>query len=173
ERNEAVAKATDLEGKKAELEDTLAKLEEAIRQLEGRKASLESNVAQLEGERNAAQSEAAKTGAELAVQKNSMWYEADLAENLRARGILKTFNKVDKIADVKFSSSIDFAKSKSITLKPSQFGIGRIRDLRILPEYFHEKRELDVKFVEDGTVEVTVLDENAMKGQKVLFIVEK
>lgn len=173
ERNEAVAKATDLEGKKAELEDTLAKLEEEIKQLEGRKASLESNVAQLEGERNAAQSEAAKTGAELAVQKSSMWYEADLADNLRAKGVLKTFNKVDKIADVKFNSSLDLAKSKSITLKPSQFGIARIRDLRIVPDYFHEKRELDVKFADDGTVEVTVLDENAMKGQKVLFVVEK
>lgn len=173
QRNEAVAKATDLEGKKAELETVLARLEEEIKSLEGRKAALESNVAQLEGERNAAQSEAAKTGAELAVQRNSMWYEADLADNLRSRGVLKTFNKVDKIADVKFSSSIDLAKSKSITLKPAQFGIARIRDLRIVPEYFQEHRELDVKFADDGTVEVTVLDEAAMKGQKVLFVVEK
>lgn len=173
ERNEAVAKATDLEGKKAELEDVLAKLEAEIKELEGRKASLESNVAQLEGERNAAQSEAAKTGAELAVQRSSMWYEADLADNLRAKGVLRTFNKIDKIADVKFNSSIDLSKSKSITLKPAQFGIARIRDVRIVPEFFHEKRELDVKFADDGTVEVTVLDENAMRGQKVLFVVEK
>lgn len=173
QRNEAVAKATDLEGKKAELEDILAKLQEEIKGLEGRKAALESNVAQLEGERNAAQSEAAKTGAELAVQRSSMWYEADLADNLKARGVLTTFNKVEKIADVKFGSSLDLAKSKSITLKPSQFGIARIRDVRILPAYFREKRELDVKFGDDGTVEVTVLDEAAMKGQKVLFVVEK
>ena len=173
QRNEAVAKATDLEGKKAELEDILAKLQDEIRSLEGRKAALESNVAQLEGERNAAQSEAAKTGAELAVQRSSMWYEADLADNLKARGVLTTFNKVEKIADVKFGSSLDLAKSKSITLKPAQFGIARIRDLRIVPEYFQEHRELDVKFAEDGTVEVTVLDEAAMKGQKVLFVVEK
>ncbi|HKQ98764.1 MAG TPA: hypothetical protein VJV75_12880 [Candidatus Polarisedimenticolia bacterium] len=173
ERNEAVAKATDLEGKKAELEDILAKLEAEIKELEGRKASLESNVAQLEGERNVAQAEAAKTGAELQVQRSSMWYEADLADKLRARGVLTTFNKVEKIADVKFSSSIDLSKNKSITLKPSQFGIARIRDVRIVPEFFHEKRELDVKFADDGTVEVTVLDENAMKGQKVLFVVEK
>jgi hypothetical protein len=173
ERNEAVAKATDLEGKKAELEDVLAKLETEIKELEGRKAALESNVAQLEGERNTAREEVTRTSAELATQKNSMWYEADLADRLKKRGILTTFNKVEKIADVKFASSIDLAKSKSITLKPSQFGIDRIRDVRIVPTYFREKRELDVKFAEDGTVEVTVLDEAAMKGQRVLFVVEQ
>jgi hypothetical protein len=173
ERNVAVAKATDLETKKVELEEVLAKLEADIKALEGRKATLESNVAQLEGERNAARDDATRTSAELAVQKNSMWYEADLSDRLKARGILTTFNKVEKIADVKFASSIDLAKSKSITLKPSQFGIDRIRDVRIVPSFFREKRELDVKFVEDGTVEVTVLDEAAMKGQKVLFVVEK
>ena len=173
ERNAAVAKATDLEGKKAELEEILAKLEADVKALEARKASLESNVAQLEGERNAAQTEVKRTSTELATQRNSMWYEADTADSLKARGILTTFNKVEKIADVKFASSIDLAKSKSITLKPSQFGIDRIRDVRIVPSFFREKRELDVKFGEDGTVEVTVLDENAMKGQKVLFVVEK
>jgi hypothetical protein len=173
ERNEAVAKATDLEGKKAELEEVLARLESEIKELEGRKAALESNVATLEGERNAAREEVTRTSTELATQKNSMWYEADLADRLKARGILTTFNKVEKIADVKFASSIDLAKSKSITLKPSQFGIDRIRDVRIVPSFFREKRELDVKFGEDGTVEVTVIDEAAMKGQRVLFVVEK
>ena len=173
ERNEAVAKATDLEGKKAELEEVLAKLESEIKELEGRKAALESNVATLEGERNTAREEVARTSSELATQKNSMWYEADTAERLKTRGVLKTFNKVEKIADVKFGSSIDLSKSKSITLKPSQFGIDRIRDVRIVPTYFREKRELDVKFAEDGTVEVTVLDEAAMKGQRVLFVVEQ
>jgi len=173
ERNVAVAKATDLEVKKAELEEILAKLESEIKDLESRKAALESNVAELEGERNAARADATRTSTELAVQKNSMWYEADLSERLKARGILKTFNKVEKIADVKFASSIDLAKNKSITLKPSQFGIDRIKDLRIVPSFFREKRELDVKFVEDGTVEVTVLDVAAMTGQKVLFVVEK
>ena len=173
ERNEAVAKATDLETKKAELEEVLARLESEIKELEGRKAALESNVATLEGERNTARDEVARTSTELATQKNSMWYEADLAERLKTRGVLTTFNKVEKIADVKFGSSIDLSKSKSITLKPSQFGIDRIRDVRIVPPYFREKRELDVKFAEDGTVEVTVLDEAAMKGQRVLFVVEQ
>jgi hypothetical protein len=173
ERNVAVAKATDLEARKAELEEVLARLETEIKDLEGRKAALESNVAELEGERNAARADATRTSTELAVQKNSMWYEADLADRLKARGILTTFNKVEKIADVKFASSIDLAKNKSITLKPSQFGIDKIKDIRIVPSFFREKRELDVKFGEDGTVEVTVLDEAAMKGQKVLFVVEK
>jgi len=173
ERNVAVAKATDLEARKAELEEVLARLESEIKDLESRKAALESNVATLEGERNAARNEVTRTSTELAVQKNSMWYEADLADRLKARGILTTFNKVEKIADVKFASSIDLAKNKSITLKPSQFGIDKIKDIRIVPSFFHEKRELDVKFGEDGTVEVTVLDEAAMKGQKVLFVVVK
>jgi hypothetical protein len=80
---------------------------------------------------------------------------------------------VEKIGDVKFNSSLNLKQSKSIMLKPSMFGIDRIRDVRILPTFFKEKRDLDVKFVEDGGVEVTVLDENALKGQRVLFVVEK
>jgi len=173
ERNVAQAKATDLEGKKAELEATLEKLEADIKVLEARKTSLESNVAQIEGERNAAQSEVKVKTDQLEVATNSMYYEADTAANLKARGVLTTFNKVEKIADVKFASALNLKTTKSITFKPSQFGIDRIRDVRILPTYFKEKRELDVKFAEDGTVEVTVLNEAAMKGQKVLFVVER
>jgi hypothetical protein len=172
ERDQAVAKATDLEGKKAELENSLANLQEEIKALETRKASLESNVAQLEGERNAAQTQAKMVSENLDQVTNSMYYEADTAEKLKARGVLKTVNKVDKIGDAKFASSLNLKQSKTITLKPTEFGIDRIRDVRILPSYFREKRELDVKFVDGGAVEVTVLDENAMKGQRVLFVVE-
>jgi len=163
ERDQAVAKATDLEGKKAELEELLARLESDVKALEQRKANLESNVAQLEGERNAAQTEARTVSARLDTATNSMYYEADLAANLRARGVLKTFNKVEKIGDVKFASSLNLKESKSITLKPSQFGIDRIRDVRIIPSYLKEQRELKVTFAEDGTVEVTVLDEAALR----------
>jgi len=173
ERDQAVAKATDLEGKKAELEEILAKLESDVKALEQRKANLESNVAQLEGERNAAQTEARTVSARLDTATNSMYYEADLAANLKARGVLTTFNKVEKIGDVKFGSSLNLKESKSITLKPSQFGIDRIRDVRIVPSYLKEQRELKVTFADDGTVEVTVLDEAALKGQKVLFVVER
>ena len=173
ERDTAVAKASDLETKKAELEEVLAKLEADVKALEARKATLASNVAQLEGERNAAQDQVKQTSEKLDTQVNSMFYEADLADRLRARGVLKTFNKVEKIGDVKFSSSLNLKSSKTITLKPSQFGIDRIRDVRIVPTYFKEERELKVTFAEDGTVEVTVLDENALKGQKVLFVLEK
>ena len=173
ERDQAVAKATDLEQKKADLEASIAKLQDDVKALETRKAALESNVAEIEGERNKAQSDYKETAAKLDTVSNSMYYDADLAEHLRTRGVLRTFNKVDKIGDVKFASSLNLKDSKSITFKPSQFGIDRIRDIRIVPAYFKEKRELDVKFQEDGTVEVTVLDENAMKGQRVLFVVEQ
>jgi len=127
-------------------------------------------VAQLEGERNAAVAEVEEREAELAVQKNSMFYEADLAERLRARGVLQVFNKVEKIGDVQFSSSIDLSQNKTITLDPSQFGIEKIKDVRIVPDYLREGRELDVQFIDDGTVEVTILNEEALRGQKVLFV---
>ncbi len=130
-------------------------------------------MAQLEGERNAALTEVEERKAELAVQVNSMFYEADLAERLKARGVLQVFNKVEKIGDVKFGSSIDLSQNKTITLEPSQFGIDRIRDLRIIPEYLREGRELDVQFIDDGTVEVTILNEDALRGQKVLFVLKR
>jgi len=173
ERDTALAKAKDLEDKKAELEETLANLQKAIAELEVRKASLETNVAQLEAEKNAAEQKVKTTTAELEQQKNSFFYEADLADRLRARGILTTFNRVEGIGNVKFASSLDLSKEKSITLKPSQFGIDHIRDVRIVPSFLKEGRDIGVKFVDDGTVEVTVLDEKALKGQKVLFVVEQ
>jgi hypothetical protein len=101
-----------------------------------------------------------------------MFYEADLADRLKARGVLKVSNKVEQIGDVKFGSSIDLSQSKTITLQPSQFGIDEIKDVRIVPEYLREGRELDVQFIDDGTVEVTVLNEEALRGQKVLFVLK-
>src|SRR5207245_767785 len=91
ERDTALAKAKDLEDKKAELEETLANLQKAIAELEVRKASLETNVAQLEADKNTAEQKVKTTTAELEQQKNSLFYEADLADRLRARGILTTF----------------------------------------------------------------------------------
>jgi hypothetical protein len=102
-----------------------------------------------------------------------MFYEADLAERLRARGVLKMFNRVEGIGDVKFASSLNLADGKTITLKPSQFGIDEIRDVRIVPSFLKEGREIDVQFIDDGTVEVTVLNEDALRGQRVLFVVSK
>jgi len=173
ERDQAIARGDDLEEKRQALVEIKASLEMDIEQLEKRKAILESNVAQLEGERNTAMTELAQRKAELAVQKNSMFYEADLADRLRARGVLQVFNKVEQIGDVQFASSIDLSQKKTITLEPSQFGIKKIRDLRIVPEYLREGRELDVQFIDDGTVEVTVLNEDAMRGQKVLFVLKQ
>ena len=173
ERDTAIALAKDLEDKKAELEETLAKLQKEIAELEVRKASLETNVAQLESEKNTAQEKVKTTTAELEQQKNSLFYEADLADRLRARGVLKTFNKIDAIGDVKFASTLDLRSAKSITLKPSQFGIDHIRDVRVVPSFLKEGRDIGLKFADDGTVEVTVLDEKALRGQKILFVVEQ
>ncbi|PYS97316.1 MAG: hypothetical protein DMF50_01015 [Acidobacteria bacterium] len=172
ERDTAIAKSKDLEEKKAELEETLANLEKQIAELEVRKAGLESNVADLVRGKREAEEKVQVTSAELAQQKNSMFYEADLAARLRARGVLTIRNKVEDIGDVKFASSLDLSQNKSITLKPSQFGIARIRDVRVVPAYL-EGKKIDVKLGDDGTVEVTVLDEKAVRGQKVLLVVEK
>ncbi len=101
-RDKAVARGDDLEEKRAALMEIKASLEMDIEELEKRKSILESNVAQLEGERNAALTEVEERKAELAVQVNSMFYEADLAERLKARGVLQVFNKVEQIGDVKF-----------------------------------------------------------------------
>jgi predicted nucleic acid-binding Zn-ribbon protein len=173
ERDTAIAQAKDLAEKKADLEETLAKLQQEIADLEARKASLETNVASLESAKSTAEEKVKTTTAELEQQRNAMFYEADLAERLRARGVLRTFNKIDAIGEVKFSSMLDLRSEKSITLKPSQFGIDHIRDVRVVPSFLKEGRDIGVKFVEDGTVELTVLDEKAVKGQKILFVVEQ
>jgi predicted nucleic acid-binding Zn-ribbon protein len=173
ERDVAVAKASDLEEKKAELEGILENLKEEIAALEARKASLEANVTQLAAEKASAVERADMTSAELERARNSVYYEADLDERLRARGVLKGSDKVLTIADVKFKDSIDLRNGKSITLKPSEFGIARIADIRIVPTFLKEGRDLGVRFDPDGTVEVTVLNETALKGQKVLFVLTK
>jgi len=171
-RDEAIAKASNLEDQKTALEEVLAGLNADIERLEARKAGLESSVAQLEGEKKEALANLRQTSEDLSTERNSMFYEADLAERLRARGVLRTFNRIEGIADVKFASHLNLDKDKTITLKPSQFGIDHIRDVRIVPAFLKEGRELDVKFIDDGTVEVTVLNEAALKGKRVLFVVE-
>ena len=173
ERDTAIARGDTLEEQKTELEGVLERLKTDIDGLEERKASLESNVADLELKQEKTEEELKLTSAKLAEQVNSVFYEADLADRLRARGVLRIFNRVEDIGDVKFGSSLDLRHAKSITLKPSQFGIDRIRDVRVVPGFLREKRDIDVKFAEDGTVEVTVLDEEALRGQRVLFVVEQ
>jgi len=170
EKEAAIAKATSLEDEKARLEEMRDTLQKEIEGLEARKAQLESTVSQLEMEKTRAQEEARITGAKLAEHQNSVWYDADLEDRLRARGVLKTVNKVENIGEVKFANNIDLTKTKSITLKPSQFGIDHIKDVRIVPTFLKEGRDIGVRFGDDGTVEVTVLNEAAVKGQKVLFV---
>src|SRR2546426_4319263 len=173
EKEAAVAKANTLADEKAQLEEIRDNLQKEIADLEVRKAALESTVSQLELDKVSAEEQARMTGEKLAEHQNSVWYDADLAARLKARGVLKTVNKVENIGAVKFANNIDLSKTKSITLKPSQFGIDHIRDVRIVPTYLKEGRDIGVRFVGDGTVEVTVLNEAALRGQKVLFVVEQ
>ncbi len=173
EKEAAVAKANNLQDEKAQIEEVRDNLQKEIADLELRKATLESTVSQLELEKTKAEESARITGEKLAEHQNSVWYDADLAERLRARGVLKTVNRVENIGEVKFANNIDLTKTKSITLKPSQFGIDHIRDVRIVPTYLKEGRDIGVRFSDDGTVEVTVLNEAALRGQKILFVVEQ
>jgi len=173
EKEAAVAKANTLADEKAELEEIRDRLQKEIADLEVRKLTLESTVSQLELDKSKAEERARTTDEKLAEQLNSLWYDADLAERLRSRGVLKTVNRVENIGQVKFANNIDLTKTKSITLRPSQFGIDHIRDVRIVPTFLKEGRDIGLRFVEDGTVEVTVLNEAALRGQKILFVVEK
>ena len=171
EREAAVAKATNLADEKAILEEMRDNLQQEIEALESKKAQLESTVSQLELDKSKAEENYRVTSAKLSEHQNSVWYDADLEDRLRARGVLRTVNKVENIGEVKFANNIDLTKTKSITLKPSQFGIAHIRDVRVVPTFLKEGRDIGVRFVEDGTVEVTVLNEAALRGQKVLFVV--
>ena len=171
EREAAVAKATNLADEKAILEEMRDNLQQEIEALESKKAQLESTVSQLELDKSKAEENYRVTSAKLSEHQNSVWYDADLEDRLRARGVLRTVNKVENIGEVKFANNIDLTKTKSITLKPSQFGIAHIRDVRVVPTFLKEGRDIGVRFVEDGTVEVTVLNEAALGGQKVLFVV--
>ena len=171
EREAAVAKATNLADEKAILEEMRDNLQKDIEALEAKKAQLESTVSQLELDKSKAEENYRVTSAKLSEHQNSVWYDADLEDRLRARGVLRTVNKVENIGEVKFANNIDLTKTKSITLKPSQFGIAHIRDVRVVPTFLKEGRDIGVRFVEDGTVEVTVLNEAALRGQKVLFVV--
>jgi len=171
EREAAVAKATNLADEKAILEEMRDNLQQEIEALEFKKAQLESTVSQLELDKSKAEENYRVTSAKLSEHQNSVWYDADLEDRLRARGVLRTVNKVENIGEVKFANNIDLTKTKTITLKPSQFGIDHIRDVRVVPTFLKEGRDIAVRFVEDGTVEVTVLNEAALRGQKVLFVV--
>ena len=61
--------------------------------------------AMMGGSTEKALEQAKETSASLKTIQNSMFYEADLADRLRARGVLRTFNKVDKIGEAKFANN--------------------------------------------------------------------
>ena len=42
--------------------------------------------------------------------------------------------------------------------------------MRVVPTFLKEGRDIGVRFAEDGTIEVTVLNEAALRGPKVLFV---
>src|SRR6185436_16530837 len=164
EREVAVAKANTLSEEKASLEEVRDNLQKDIDALEAKKSALESTVSQLEMEKSKAEENYRVTSAKLSEHQNSVWYDADLEDRLRARGVLRTINKIENIGEVKFANNIDLTKTKTITLKPSQFGIDHITDVRVVPTFLKEGRDIGVRFVEDGTVEVTVLNEAALRG---------
>src|SRR2546427_9860128 len=112
EKDAAVAKANTLQDEKAQLEEIRDNLQKEIAELETRRAGLESTVSQLELEKTKAEESARITGEKLAEHQNSVWYDADLAERLRVRVVLKTVNKVENIAEVKLPNNIDLTTTK-------------------------------------------------------------
>ena len=74
----------------------LERLKTDIDALETRKASLESSVADLELKQAKTEEQLKLASGELEARKNSVFYEADLADRLRARGVLRMFNRVEE-----------------------------------------------------------------------------
>jgi len=109
---------TSLEDEKARLEEMRDTLQKEIEGLEARKAQLESTVSQLEMEKTRAQ-ESAHHGRQAAEHQNLGLVRRRSGGSLRARGVLKTVNKVENIGEVKFANNIDLTKTKSDHLKPA------------------------------------------------------
>lgn len=166
ERDAAQAAVTALEQTRSTLEADISTLRQTQAELEARKAELETNKARLE-------SNVDQLSKDLSFQRNSLFYHAASARELKDKGVLTTvLKRVRDVKGVSYDKALDLRQGSTIYLTPGRFGLERIKDVRMLPPIYQEGRDFTVEKSDvSGTVKIVILDSDLFKGKEVLLAV--
>jgi len=173
ERDEAVARAKVSDAKVDELEQTRAGLETQIAGLHTDVAALTERRASLEQEVSSLQTERADLEAKMAFGENSLRYHAENEKMLKESGVLTTvLKRVRDVKGLQFEEALDLRESTTITLAPSDYGLERIRGIRLLPAIYQQDRDFRIETAEDGgAARLVILDPDLFRGKEVILSV--
>jgi len=112
--------------------------------------------------------------ADLARHENSVFYYAAAEKSLKEQGVLSpVLKKVRDVTGVQFELALDLREGTTITLVPGDYGLTRIRDVRMLPSIYEEGRDFTVQTAqEDGTARIDILVPDAFRGKEILLAVQ-
>lgn len=141
--------------------------------LEQVKAGLEGEIDALNERKTALETEVAQLSDEMAVQENSLYFHAASERTLREEGVLSPVRKrLQDVKGVRFDDALDLREATTIHLEPAQFGLAKIREVRMLPPIYREGRDFTVRTRDDHSgAEVVILDPDLFRGKEVVLAV--
>jgi hypothetical protein len=166
ERDAAQAQVGVLEGTKAALEASNASLEATRNSLQGDVMMLRQNKAELK-------SAVDRLSRDIAFRQNSLFYHAANTRELKDQGVITSaLKRFRDVKGVHFDEALDLRQRTTITLTPGEFGLERIKQVKLLPSIFQEGRDFTIETAKDErSAKVTILDPDIFRGKEVLLAI--
>ncbi len=145
----------------------------SVENLERLKANLETDIAALRRDRANLESEVSRLSDDLSFQKNSLFYHAANVRELKEQGVLtRVLKRFDDASGVNFDAALDLRRSTVINLDPQEFGLDKIKQVRLLPGIYEEGRDFTIETSkETGNASIVILDSRLFRGKEVLVAV--
>jgi hypothetical protein len=145
----------------------------AVSQLERVKAGLETDIAQLRRNKATLEAEVSRLSSDLSFQENSLFYHAASVADLKEQGVLsRVLKRFEDVRGVNFDAALDLRRGSTIRLDPEEFGLEKIRRVRLLPGVYEEGRDFTIEtFEQSGFARIVILDSRLFRGKEVLVAV--
>jgi hypothetical protein len=145
----------------------------AVGQLERVKAGLEADIAQLRRNKATLESEVSRLSNDLSFQKNTLFYHAASVTDLKEQGVLsRVLKRFEDVRGINFDAALDLRRGSTIRLDPEEFGLEKIRRVRLLPGVYEEGRDFTIEtFEQSGFARIVILDSSLFRGKEVLVAV--
>jgi hypothetical protein len=155
-------------------------LQEDISEMEARRAELISQLDLLNQEKQnmlTRLSDLSQENKEMQTALNSVYFAMDLQRNLTRKGIIKggflRTTKLQKVDLAMFDRSLDLRGDARITAAAADFGVTRIRGVKIYPAYLRQDTDYRVELDEDGQkLVITILDVARFKSEKIAIAID-
>jgi len=173
ERDAALSKSAALQEDLDAMNSQVADLNDQLSDLSRRRTALESDIASLEQSRSDLQQRVAELTTNLAETENSLYYHVATEKDLRDQGNLTAvFKRLRDTKGVPYDKSVDLRVTSSIEVTADQFGLDRIKNVKLLPDIYKIDRDYTVEEAEDGSsATVKILDRGLFRGKEVLLSV--